>query len=410
MTVATASKTTGNLSTEGILAVDISDIIYHVGEPTECPLMTLLGGKSYTSGEGKPTEVQGKIKKKETTEVSYKVVEKDPLARTVTTNGAVASSSTTTITLDSNANLTVGDTIRNKSTGEVCLVYAVDAGGANISARRNLGSTTHFVADDDVWGIIGWAGRQGGSKRSMKSQLAATRERYCQIFKRSLGVTETAMQVVLETKNVDAWDEELEQAMVEHKHDLEYSFWWNAYADSSTDASSHTVYLTRGLISELTNYTTISASGQVSDCGGALDEDMFFGPLAEAIFEYGPQNKTLFCDAKFKSTLNRFERVKVQNKSKETDFGITVDTIQTGHGTLNVITCGVFDKFLQDSEKGYGVVLDLDRVYYRYIKNRDSKFQDHIETAGDDAREAQYITEAGLALYSLPHHRIIKNV
>lgn len=409
MSVATVAKTTANLSTEALLAVDVYDIIYHAGEPTECPLITLTGGNLYTEGENKPKKVEGKIKRKETIEVSYKVIEKDPLARTLTVASAVSDTTTTTVVTSSNTNATVGDTVRNNQTGEVMLVYAVDSGGANLSCRRNLGSTSYQIAAGDTLSIVGWAGCQGGAKRSLKSQLAAARERYCQIFKRTLGVTDTALQVVLETKNVDAWDEEMEQAMVEHKRDIEYSFWFNAYADSSTDASSYTVYLTRGLIAELTNYTTISSAGQVVDGLNNIDEETFFGPIAEQIFEYGPSTKTLFVDAKAKSKMNTWERVKVQNKSKDTDFGITVDTVQTGHGTLNVICCGVFDKFLQDSEKGYAVALDLDRVHYRYIKNRDSKFQDHVETTGYDAREAQYITECGLALLSLPHHMIVKN-
>lgn len=412
MTVATTSKTTGNLSTEGLLAVDVYDIIYHVGEPTECPLITLTGGLDYSSGENKPSKVAGKIKRKETVEVSYKVIEKDPLARTVQVNdsGFTADSTTTTgLTLDSNGNLTVGDMIRNNRTGEVCLVYAVDSGGKDISVRRNLGSTGYYINDDDVWTIIGWAGRQGGSKRSMKSQLAAARERYCQIFKRSMGVTDTAMQVVLETKNVDAWDEEQEQALVEHKRDIEFSFWFNPYADSSTDASAYTVYTTRGLVRELENYTTINSGGQVIDGESDMTEEKFCGVFAEQIFAYGPQTKTIFMDAKAKSVFNSWERVKVRNTAKATDFGINVETLETGHGTLNVITCGAFDKCLHDSQKGYAVVLDLDRVHYRFIKNRDTKFQEGIETPGDDAKEAQYITEAGLALLSLPHHYVVKN-
>jgi hypothetical protein len=224
MTVATANKTTGNLSTESLLAVDVYDIIYHVGEPTECPLISLTGGNLYTEGENKPKAVQGKVKRKETTEVSYKVIEKDPLARSLTVASAVTDTTTTTVVTASNTSACVGDTLYNKNTGEFMYCYAVDSGGANLSCRRNLGSTAFQIYASDSLEIVGHATRQGGSKRTLKSQLAAARERYCQIFKRSLGVTDTAMKVVLETKSVDAWDEEIEQAMVEHKKDIEYSF------------------------------------------------------------------------------------------------------------------------------------------------------------------------------------------
>lgn len=403
MAVATVSRTTANASTEGLLAQDVSDIIFHVGEPSEAPLIALTGGKLYTSGENKPKEVKGRIKREVATEVDYKIVEKDPLARTLTTAAAVADTTTTTVVTASNANATVGDTLYNKNTGEMLFVTAVDSGGANLTCRRNIGSTVFQIGSGDTLEVMGWAGRQGGSKRSMKSQLAAPRTRYCQIFKRSFGVTDTLLNVLLEAKSVDAWDEEMTQALVEHKKDIEFSFWLNAGADSSTDASSYTAYLTRGIIAELgSTYTT--------DCEGGCDEDKFFGTVCEEIFEYGPRRKMAFVDAKFKSRFDSWSRVKQQTKPSETDYGINVTEIETGHGILEVAVCGVFDKFFSDANKGYMVVLDLDRVVYKYINKRDSKYEADVQTPGDDAKEGQFITECGLSLRSLAHHRIVKNI
>lgn len=403
MTVATTSRTTGNASTEGILAQDISDIIFHVGEPSEAPLIALTGGKLYTTGDNKPKEVKGRIKREVSTEVDYKIVEKDPLARSLTVSSAVSDTTTTTVVTSSNSNATVGDTLYNKNTGEMLFVTAVDSGGANLTCRRNLGSTSFTIGAADTLEIIGWAGRQGGSKRSMKSQLAATRTRYCQIFKRSFGVTDTLMNVLLETKSVDAWDEEMTQSLVDHKKDIEFSFWLNAAVDSSTDASSYTAYLTRGIIAELgSTYTT--------DCEGNLDEDKFFGTVCEDVFEYGPRRKMAFADSKFKSRFDSWARVKQQTKAMDTDYGLSVTEIETGHGILEVSVCGVFDKFFQDADKGYMVVLDLDRVVYKYINKRDSKYEADIQTPGDDAREGQFITECGVSLRSLAHHRIVKNI
>ncbi len=405
MATISANKTNANASTEELLAVDVTPIIWHVGEPTEAPLITLMGGLLYFKGKNKPESVPSLVKREIADEVAYKVIEKDPLARTLTVNGAVADTTTTTITLDSNTALRVGDTIKNKTQedGEFCFVTAVDSGGADITVKRNIGSTTKEVADNDKFEIVGFAATDGGVKASIKAQLAAPRERRTQIFKRSFGVTDTLKNVVLETKNVDAWDEEKTQALVEHKKDMEYSFWYNPGADSTTDADTNTVNLTRGIVAELAGDSTITWEESIS-------ENDFFGPIAEQIFEYGPTKKTAFVDSRFKSIIGDWSRVKQQTRPKESVYGINIITLETNHGILDIMTNGVFNKFSPDTQKGLMVVLDLERVTYKHIKNRDTKYEDMIQTPGTDAREAQYVTEGGLLLKSLLHHKLVKTV
>jgi len=405
MSLISANKTNANASTEELLAVDVTDIIWHLGEPTEAPLITLTGGSLYFQGENKPQNVPSKVKRIVAEEVSYKVIEKDPLARTVTVNGAVADTTTTTVTLDSNAALKIGDTLKNtaQADGEFFFVYAVDSGGADISVRRNIGSTTFTVADNDTLEIVGYAATDGGAKASIRAQLAEPRTRRTQIFKRTFGVTDTLKNVKLETKDVNAWDEEKTQALVEHKKDIEFSFWFNPGADSSTDADSNTVNLTRGIFAELAGDSTI-------DAGGGVTEEDFFGAISEQIFQYGPTKKAFFVDSRLKSKMGDWSRVKQQTKPKESVYGINIITLETNHGILDVMTNGAFNKFLPDIQKGIGVAIDLDRIAYKFIANRDSKYEDMIQTPGQDAREAQYITECGLSVRSLLHHKVVKNI
>lgn len=406
MTITSDYKKVTNAGTEELLAVEVTDIIWHIGEPTEAPLISLTGGKLYTEGENKPKEVGSRIKREVSDEVIYKVIEKEALARTVTVNGTISSTSTTTVVFDSNTNLRVGDTIKNitQENGEMGFVYSVDSGGTDISLRRNLGSTTFEIADADVWKVVGFASKDGGAKAGLKSQLAAPRSRRTQIFKRSFGVTDTLRNVMLETKSVDYEDEETMQAMVEHKKDIDFSFWMNANVDSTTDTGSNTVNLTRGIIAELT------ASGNTINGGGGVTESYFFSTIAENIFEFGPTRKTLFLDPRFKSIMGEWSRVKQQTKPKETQYGINLIEIETNHGILELITAGVFGNFLPDSQSGYGVVMDLDRFVYKFIKNRDTKFDDNIETPGDDVTESQFITECGGSLRNLSHHDVVFNI
>ena len=93
-----------------------------------------------------------------------------------------------------------------------------------------------------------------------------------------------------------------------------------------------------------------------------------------------------------------------------TDYGVSVQVIETGHGILDITLFGGFSKFFPTEQQGFGVALDLDRVVLKPIPNRDTKMQINIETPGQDAKEGQFITEMGFSLRSLPHHRVIKNL
>jgi len=400
-TTGNASKVTGNASTEQRLDVDVSDILFHTGEPSDTPIIALKGGKLYLGGGATPKDVPGRIKSEIANEVDYKIIEKDPLARTAQASSAVASTSEETIPVDSQTSVYVGDLLVNKRTGEVMYCHTRTS-ATSLECKRNLGSTSYEIADDDVFYVSSYATKQAGSKRGMNSQLAAPRTRYCQIFKRSFGVSDTLLNVLLVTQKSE-WDEEMTQAMVNHKIDIENALWYGPGADSTTDADSNTVYLTRGILNEIGADRTI-------DCKGAMDEATFFGEVAEKVFEYGPSRKMLFADAKFLTRLNDFSRVKQQTKPKMTDYGVSVAEVETGHGILDVVRCGVFNKHVEVSAQGFAVALDLDAIAYKHIKNRDSKYQVDIQTPGDDAREGQFITEAGVSVRLLDHHKIIKNI
>lgn len=398
MALASSPKTAANANTEDSLERDVSSVLWHVGEPTSYPLHTLLGGDLYIEGKSRPQTVSGKIKKEVSSTFKYDVIEKDPLARTATSN-ADDNATDTTLVFVSNTNFRTGDLIKNRRTGEMAFVVAVDSGGTDITARRNLGSTTYTIVSGDVWYISGCAFREGTAKASQKAQLAATRTRYTQIFKRTFGVSGTLEESKL-VLDIDGWTEEMKQAGREHRLDIENSAWFNPNADSTTDASG-TVYLGRGIIEEIgTTRTTYY--------NGSFDEAELFGRISQEVFEFGPRKKTMFVNAEMMSTLNEMPRVKIQTKPMETQYGFKIQTIEAGHGMYNIVMNGTFDKHFGDDEGPFAVVLDLERTYYKYMSNRDSKFYDMIQTPGDDAREGQFITECGFSLRSLPHHRIIR--
>lgn len=407
MAVQDGYRKNSDASTETRLAREVYKDMMHLGEPTDVMLMTLKGGYSYVEGGAKPKEVQGKIKTEPTSAVEFEVIEKDPLSRALTVTGA-HNDSVTTLTVGASAtsakNVTVGDLLYVKQTAEKMLVIAKAANGYDLTVRRGVSGSaaSALVGGEDIV-IYSWAGKEGGSKRSKISQLAAGRKQTTQIFKRSFGISETVANVELLTSPND-WDEEMTQAAYDHKLDIELSCWLGG-GGSSTDADGNTVLFQKGVIP-----TIASDSERVLDCGKSLTESFFFGELMPKIFQYGPKQKTLIADSVLIAIINSFPMAKQQTTTKETDFGFDIQTLRSPFGTLNIALGGMFSNWLPASEQGYGVVLDLNNIVWRPLKNRDTKMKENIQTPGDDVREGQFITEGGIMVKMIKFHSIIRNV
>lgn len=409
MAVTVLARTTdsaGSYNGEGRLQRSVHKNTFHIGEPREFPLLTLLGGEDYSKDPEKPTKVPGKIGKEVSGAVKFEFIEKDSLSRSLSCTN-VGGSSNVELTFSDASIVRVGNTLRCKETSERVLV--ISKASNVVTVRRNLGSTNYTAASGQTWVVVGYASRQGGGKASILSQIAVPKERYCQIFKWTFGVSGTCQKVLLETNGSD-WDEEMMQATIEHKRDLEFSFWLNPAADSTTDVNGYTVYLSRGILAEL-------GSSNAIDCEGSLDEDKFFGPVAEQIFQYGNPRKTLFVDAKAKTKINSWSRVKMQTKPMDTAYGLQVQEIETGHGVLEMVSFGLPDKFFPDTTdttgvytKGFMAAMDLDYLKYMHLKDRDTYFESDVQDKGVDAKEGQFVTEAGFRVSMLQHHKVIHNI
>ena len=393
-----------NASSEGRLDIDVSPVIWHLAEPTDTPLNTLVGGDLYSDGKSTPTKVAGKIKKEVALETSYKVIEKNPLARTWVGGAAVADTTTTTVPMVNAAGIQAGMLLRaqNQAAPEVLLVITYTS-STSLECRRNLGSTAYTIAAGTTFVCIGFASKQGGSKRSIRAQLADPRTRYAQIFKNTYGISGSLDQSKL-VVDINAWDEEMKQAGREHQMDKEYAFWFNAAADSSTDSGSNTVYMTRGIIAEL-----MTDSECYTNANGTFDEDFFFNTVLANAFKYGPSRKTLFADAELLGRIDKWARDRLKVHSDDNDYGLAITELISVHGTVEIVHAGNFGQVLSTNESCFGVFLDLDRVVYKYMQKRDSQMTENTQTPGDDVREATLLSEVGLSLRSLKHHHVVGN-
>jgi hypothetical protein len=403
MSQITTYKGVSTGDTEEILGRDVSNLIWHNDDPTNLVLTTLTGGMVYEKPDSQAKEVKGIIGKLACEQTKYEVIEKDALGRTWTVNGAVASTTEQTVVFASTTGLQKGMLLREKSsTSPEYISIQTVTNTTDVEAARNVSATAYQIPDGAVFVCVGYAQKDGGSKRALRAQVATNRKRYLQNFRNPWGITEQFDQVK-QLVSTSAWTEEMKQAQQQHQYDKEFSCWMNPNADSTTDADGNTVNLSRGFLAELT------ATGNTVDCQGAMTTQKLLGEVSQECFEHGGK-KLLVADGKFLNRISEDPITRQLLKPGDNSFGLAINELVTIHGTWMIIHTGIFGTFFAESEYGMAVSVDPDYIKYRYLNNMDTRYKEGIETPGDQVREADFRATVGWSFLALNRHKWIKNI
>jgi len=100
---------------------------------------------------------------------------------------------------------------------------------------------------------------------------------------------------------------------------------------------------------------------------------------------------------------------RIQTASGDETFGMKVKTWLTSHGTLNIVKHRLLENG-PTSGQGYGGdawALDVKKLRFRYLGNRNTKFLEDIQANDLDGVKDEYLTEAGWEMKNpLLHGRI----
>ena len=123
--------------------------------------------------------------------------------RKLSVNGAVASTSTASIVVDASDDegfVVAGAILVNVETGEMMRATA-DANPSThtLTVERNIGGTSHQIADNANLIIAGFASSEGGSSPTAISFDPTTDYNFTQIFKTSVSVSGTLQNTFLRT-------------------------------------------------------------------------------------------------------------------------------------------------------------------------------------------------------------------
>lgn len=321
--------------------------------------------------------------------------------RKLTIDGAVASTSTGSITVDAaddEAFVVPGTILINVDTGEVMRATSASASQV-ITVARNIGGTTHQIADGANIIIGGHADSEGGTSPTAVSFDPTTDFNYTQIFKTAVQVSGTLQNTYLRTG--DKEQEQLTKALKMHMADIERSMFFGKRHEENGSTAQPTRY-TGGLTNSITNVTDGATYGASAN---TITEKEFDRLLIEDIFAYGSTEKVAFCGARVISNLMEVGKNRWQPTQIDNAYGVSLSRYTTYAGDLLVYMHPMFRQ-VPNMDKEM-IILDMNEIKYRYMQGRDTQLIRDIQTPDFDGVKHMYMSECGLEMTQAKvHHRI----
>ena len=293
----------------------------------------------------------------------------------------------------------------------------VSARAISLSASASDATAYNDIADEDECQVIGTSFAEGSGSPDVWSSQLGDDFGYCQIFKTSAEMTNTAIATNYRGY-ANEWDRIWNLKLREHKVDIERAMLF------SMRARSDSVQYTEGLVGHiLANNASVVASGSASYTSGAaymfsqastaLTYDSLLSDF-EVLFDPargGNKSKLALASRPVLTFFNKMgstglveqsiadqTRYNFDSIQREGAFGHSIMQISTLHGDLSLVAEPMF----RGIASGYLCLVDLDHVSYRPLVgnglNRDTHIVTNVQQADEDLRKDMILTEAGLEI------------
>jgi hypothetical protein len=392
-TVVRGAETTENIPAERRKR-DISDRIVYLN-PDAAPF----------------TVVMMRTRSRVATNSKFEWMESDQPARWDAVNDATPpNSAATTVTVDNAKFFSVGDIVLVPRTGERFRVSGVTIGAGTIDIVRSIGPTAaaDFLDNDELL-IIGNAYPEGGLSGTPKSVAEALAYNYTQIVRTPLQVTRTQQN----SENYGGKTRarlRMEKA-IEHKVDLERTALFGERAIDTGDTSAGAIYrYTGGLLFFLKDLD--GGKAKVKDFGGLVTEPELEDWMEDIFAVTGAgDSRTLLASPKWVTVLDQLAMGRLQVVDRAETYGVTVKTLVTSHGSLNIVK----HRLLMDNPapggggdgySGYALALDFERLSYRFLEGSNTSMKDNIQAPDFDGFKDEYLTEMGWEIGSREAHGV----
>lgn len=327
--------------------------------------------------------------------------------RKMQVNGAVASTSTGTITIDAsddNKFAIAGSIVINATTGEVMHVTA-DTTATTLTVTRNIGGTSFQIADNAELFVAGFAAAEGAGSPTAISFDATVASNYTQIFRTAFAVTNTLKSTYL--RSGSKLDEAMTKALKLHMSDIERAMFFGIKHEANGSGATPTRY-TGGLLKSLSNVVDVTTdyASYGGSSAGMMTEEGFDSLLISNVFKYGSKQKIAFVGETVANQLQQIGKDRWQPTSYDSAYGVNLTQYKTFAGDLLV---HLHPQFRQvPGMKSAMIIVDFPYLNYRYLEGRDTQLLENRQAPDADSVKHEYLTECGLELLQDKVHAYIK--
>lgn len=384
---ATSGTPTGAIDSSSRV-IDMSDTI-HLLDPNEAPL----------------TAITMKLRKAHCISPKVEWLEDDYLPTTGVLAASVSSVTTVfTFATATGIQFRPGDVLQNMVSGENVYVQAADSTSASFTVSRAIGTTSqasYSATTTETWLIIGNANVEGATGRAVKSTTKTNQSNFTQIFRWPFGLTGTLNNT--EVYGGSDLNFQTRKAGIEHRISMERAFLFGIKSDVSNLtglANTAPIRFCDGVLARVTtNRLSISP---------ALDATKFETVLRTAM-RYGPARKMYFASRLQMSIINALATAKIVTVPTTSSFPLAITEYVSPHGKVYLVTHNLLDGNVGSTGKygAYGIMLDLDSVFYRYLNGRDTTLRTNIQANDADARQDEYLTEACPMIIQEKNHAVV---
>lgn len=269
---------------------------------------------------------------------------------------------------------------------ELALVSSITSDTVIVIKRGVANTTAAPILQGANLTKIGSAFEEGSAAPGISLRNPTKLTNYCEIFKTSVGQTNTTMKTHARTG--DAWLNDKKRKMFDHSRDIEFAwFFGKPYEDTSGTFPKR---YTGGLRHFITTNRTVFTTTPTED---TLLEAIY--PVWNYDSEAGDE-RICFAGNVFLNTLNKLAR---NSSSSQINFNGFVETYGMKlaewvfpQGRLMIKTHPLLNRHSRYSASAF--VIDPSNIKYRPL--RDTFFKDNTQANDVDARQGVWTTEAGL--------------
>lgn len=379
ITVAQGARTVGTLTTEGRRVRDVEKMLWQL-EPDAGPLTTMLSRLSAdTATDPKVEWFEDQL-----------LPDFDTLAANLAVGDA-------TMTVNNYKLFRSGDIVRINDNEQV-RVNTTPTSAAVAITRAQGNAAQAAVAGNRLW-IVSDAGVEFGTNRDGLSTIKQNMYNYIQFV-------QTPCIFSLQEINTDTFagkdlPQEHRKAYIEHKKKLEKQLLVGLPYEDTTSQSPYTIRTFGGLGYYIkTNVKDVSAGFTEPEWESFL----------RVVFRYGSKERLVLGSPAFMQALSTFARSKIQTRSGETSYGLTLTQYKCFFGTVlmaNEVLLNNFDLTDLSGVGGWAFVIDINKVKFAYQQNMGMRMAENIQLPAQEGRIDEVRSYSSLKLFNEQAHGLL---